>query len=162
MPIFTSHIVSYGRGLLGVPWRHRGRSPSGVDCLGLILLSYFHAGWVPRHGEAVARLDYNRLSSTDDLLDVLDGEGKRLPIGDKNEVAHVLAPADVLVFRFASHTWPQHVALVSEVRDGCALMLHARATGSKKTSLVVEHSLADGWLQALDTAYRLEGVILDG
>jgi cell wall-associated NlpC family hydrolase len=55
-------FVSAARQLIGTPWRDRGRSLAGVDCLGLIALSARQCG----HDEAFAALvgsprDYHAL-----------------------------------------------------------------------------------------------------
>lgn len=39
-----SHILAAGRSHLGVPWRHLGRTPAGLDCIGLVLLAAAAAG----------------------------------------------------------------------------------------------------------------------
>ena len=37
-------VLAEARAMVGVPWRHMGRSTAGVDCIGLILLAAFRAG----------------------------------------------------------------------------------------------------------------------
>ena len=39
-----SNILAAGRIHLGVPWRHLGRTPAGLDCIGLVLLAAEAAG----------------------------------------------------------------------------------------------------------------------
>ena len=38
-------VVAHARSMIGVPWRHQGRKPWAVDCLGLVELSLLHARW---------------------------------------------------------------------------------------------------------------------
>ena len=38
-------VVAHARSMVGVPWRHQGRKPWAVDCLGLVELSLLHARW---------------------------------------------------------------------------------------------------------------------
>ena len=37
-------FLAEARKLLGTPWRHRGRSARGVDCVGLLLLAGWNSG----------------------------------------------------------------------------------------------------------------------
>ena len=37
--VVTETFVAAARGYVGVPWRHLGRSRTGVDCIGLVLLA---------------------------------------------------------------------------------------------------------------------------
>lgn len=39
-----SRILAEARAHLGVPWRHLGRTPAGLDCIGLVLLAAEAAG----------------------------------------------------------------------------------------------------------------------
>ncbi len=39
-----AQILAAARALLGVPWRHMGRSPLGLDCIGLVWLAAHRAG----------------------------------------------------------------------------------------------------------------------
>lgn len=160
--LLASVIVAKARALLGVPWRHRGRNQNGLDCIGLVLLALLSAGWKPKNMEAVARLDYDRTSTADELLAVLGGEGVSVALCDKTRLDQTLQAGDVVVFRFPDHTWTQHMGLVTASGADGVYFIHARATGDKSTSRVVEHSLADGWLEALDAAFRIEGVMLHG
>ena len=37
-------VLAEARAMVGVPWRHMGRSAAGVDCIGLVLLAASRAG----------------------------------------------------------------------------------------------------------------------
>jgi len=39
-----AEVLRQARALLGVPWRHLGRSETGLDCIGLVLLSASRSG----------------------------------------------------------------------------------------------------------------------
>lgn len=167
--MFIETIVTNARAFLNVPWRHRGRDKRGLDCIGLVVCVLFQSGWTPKNPEAVARLDYDRTSTADELLAVLGDEGDSVALpqrsawgGDKTRLAQTLQAGDVVVFRFPDHTWTQHLGLITQSDANGLYLIHARATGEKSTSKVVEHSLADGWLEALDAAFRIEGVTPDG
>ena len=127
-----------------------------MDCIGLLAAALFGAGWVPKHPDAVAQLDYDRLSTRDEVLEVLRGEAREVEAKPA-----LFLPGDVVTFRFSGHAWTQHLGLISGISGGVPTLLHARATGERKTSCVVEHDLADGWLEALDAAFRLEDVLDD-
>jgi cell wall-associated NlpC family hydrolase len=163
MHILTSTIVRCARSWLGTPWRHRGRDPrKGFDCIGFVLATLLLCGWQPKNPQAVGRLDYDRLSTGDELHQVLSGEGDFVPLGNKKDV-HRLQAGDVLTFTFPGHAHTQHIGILTGFQEGGQpYFIHCRAGGSAITSKVVEHALADGWLEALDGAYRIEGVIVDG
>lgn len=45
-------VVRTLRGLLGAPFRHRGRSPTGLDCSGLAMVAFRQAGmWTQDHDQ---------------------------------------------------------------------------------------------------------------
>jgi hypothetical protein len=41
----VSIFIAHARSLLGARWRHRGRKPWALDCVGLLYLSARAAGW---------------------------------------------------------------------------------------------------------------------
>lgn len=49
-------IVAQARTYLGQPWRHRGRSPDGLDCAGLLVLLSEHFGHEVEDVEGYSRL----------------------------------------------------------------------------------------------------------
>ena len=38
-------VVAQAREMVGVRWRHQGRKPWAVDCIGLLIVAMQEAGW---------------------------------------------------------------------------------------------------------------------
>lgn len=144
-PVNMVQVIAEARSYLGVPWRHRGRDRSGIDCVGIIILPFLAAGWVPRHPDDVHNLDYPHRAVNDHVLDTLRGEGDAVPL-------NALQPGDVAAFLFDGDEFAQHVGLITARRgDGTLYLLHA---DSEKGS-VVEHRLSWEWRKCLVAAFRL-------
>lgn len=110
-----SALADAGRGYIGTPFRHRGRSRLGVDCVGLGVLAYADCGvTVPDF-----RL-YGREPHRDGLVARM-----ALALGEPVAVAPVavagLADGDVVVMRFSVQ--PHHVGIVGERDYGGVLAL---------------------------------------
>ena len=105
-------VVAHARGMLGTRWRHRGRKPWAVDCLGLVELSLRAAGWkapvdVPRYGR----------EPWDDML----RRGLRAHLGEPVQGMQV---GDVVVVRWRKDE-PSHVGLVGDYVWGGLSIIHA-------------------------------------
>lgn len=89
------YVVDAARALIGVPWRHMGRTRDGVDCLGLAILAYRAAGHdVPEPPP------YRREPQGQALMDGIHAMGGR-QVRPGQE-----APGDVMLFRvglYAGH-----------------------------------------------------------
>ena len=53
-------VFAEARNLLGVPWRHKGRTERGVDCLGLLWLPLSRVRPVVRPADDYGRLPHNK------------------------------------------------------------------------------------------------------
>lgn len=123
-------LIYNARALLGIPFRHQGRSRHGVDCIGLVVLSARACGLAV----SADRTDYPR-----------DPVGALQPalLARLSVVTDAWRPGDVLLMRFGSE--PQHVALWTG-----AGIIHAMA----RVGRVVEHDLDTKWRRRVVAVYR--------
>lgn len=124
--------------LVGVPWRHQGRSIAGIDCAGLIAVAAMSVGIVVRD-----RSDYRVPADPELLIESLAANCDR-------DAAPVLGKGRIAVFRITGK--PQHVAiLTSESR-----MVHAVDRGG--LGRVAIGRVTDEWLTRIDSTWRLRGI----
>lgn len=127
-------IIAAARELLGMPFRHQGRAPTGkTDCAGVIC----HVA--ESHGLPYAdQTDYPRLPGKGRLESALDEQPclMRVPVS-------TMAAGDVLLMNFTGD--PQHLG----VYTGNSL-IHAYETVGK----VVEHGLTEQWKRRIVRVYR--------
>ena len=131
-------LIASARELLGFPFRHQGRSPSGkVDCAGVIC----HVA--ERNGIPYAdQRDYPRQPGGSRLESALDTQPSLVRVPKSQVLA-----GDVLLMRFDGE--PQHLALYTGEN-----IIHAYETMGK----VVEHALTDTWNRRIVAVYRFAGV----
>jgi hypothetical protein len=111
--------------MIGVPWRHQGRKPWAVDCLGLVILSLCAGGW-SRSVEAPAR--YGREPWDDRLR-----RGLREHFGEP--VADTWQPCDIALVRWGLRE-PTHVGLLADhVHGGLSIIHSINARGVIETAL---------------------------
>lgn len=121
--------------MLGTPFRHEGRSESGVDCYGLlIVLGKKHDIPVPIES------GYGRRPSGLHMKRMLDLYANRVP-------RDAIGLADILHMKFEDE--PQHLALVSSTDP--LMVIHADATAGR----VVEHRLDAEWRARIRGVYRV-------
>jgi cell wall-associated NlpC family hydrolase len=137
-----SALVAAARRHLGVRFRHRGRSPRGLDCAGLAWLAYHDCG--------VTLPDF-RLYGTEPAEDglvrhMIAAVGAPLYVGPVPPAA--LRPGDVAVFRFEIE--PHHVALLGDYRFGGLSVIHACGHNGR----VIEQRLTDDMTQRITHVFR--------
>lgn len=137
-------FIDAGRALVGkARWRHRGRKPWAVDCIGLLVLSARAAGvgerW--RVGEA-DDIPYGREPWDDGLRQALQGRfgAPLLPAEAK--------PGDIALIRWRAGE-PSHVAIVADHPDGGLSMIHAHSLSG-----VCEHRIAGPFAEYIVEVYR--------
>lgn len=146
LPTFTrAAVLREARRLIGVPWVHEGRDPAvGLDCVGQL----FVMAW---------RLGYPRTIDVRGYGLHPDGVTLRRTMRElMNPISLAEADAgDVYLMRIKRD--PQHVAVISDRRDGeRRWIIHALRGG---VGVVVEHPLDGQWPARVLEAYRFKGLI---
>jgi len=132
----VDQYIAFARSMIGAQWRHRGRKPWAVDCLGLISLSLDHAGIEIRD-----RTDYGRDPWN---------EGLRQELRDHfGEPASEWKEGDIALMRWANIPEPSHVGFIANYAHGGLSLIHAY---SKQA--VIEHRIDDKWRGMIVEAYR--------
>lgn len=132
-------VVAHARSMIGVPWRHQGRKPWAVDCLGLVQLALIAAHW-PGAISAPAR--YGREPWDDQLR-----RGLRLHFGPPVDGAWQLG--DVPLFQWGAAE-PTHVGILADYVHGGVSIIHA----SNRAKKVVETALAGRLRECVIEVYR--------
>jgi len=129
-------FVAAARSYVGVPWRHLGRSRTGVDCIGLVLMAAREVG----------------VDLPDPAPYAREPQGTRLLEGVLVHAARVASPepGDVLLFRMG--LYGGHVGIASvHPAWGVPACLHAYAPRRQ----VVEQPMDAELRAALIGAFRL-------
>jgi hypothetical protein len=122
-------FIAAARDLVGVPFRHRGRSLRGVDCAGEVAVS------LATQGRAVQdRAHYGRNPANDGLREVC-----RAHFGDPIPVAELRAGDVALMAHHADPRCrePNHVGVLFDHPNGGLAMVHALAQNQR----VIAHRL---------------------
>ena len=130
--------VAHARSMIGTPWRHQGRKPWAVDCLGLVILSLRAGGW-SRSVEVPAR--YGREPWDDRLR-----RGLRDHFG--NPVGEPWSMGDVALVQWGNGE-PSHVGLLADHVHGGLSIVH-----SINLHGVIETALAGRIRDCVIEAYR--------
>lgn len=145
----ASDIIACARQFLGVRFAHQGRTPEGLDCLGLLIVTAQAAG-VTIAGEEVSSVDIPHYGNRPDvqlLRKKLDGHLLSIDRSAVCEGDVVLLKVDGL---------PQHLALITNYpMVGELGMIHAYAPAR----CVVEHRYDEHWRQQTYAAYRLPDIL---
>lgn len=129
-------IIDTARGFLGCPWRHRGRKPWAIDCIGLVVLSVLPAGVVMRD-----RTDYGREPWKDGLRrEMVEHFGAPVPDWQ---------PGDIAVMRWENNNEPGHVGILTDYAHGGLGLIH-----SFSRIAVTEHRLDEAWRSLVLEVYR--------
>lgn len=146
-----SQLCAKAREYINVPFRHRGRTARGMDCAGLVWLSYMGLGV-----ELPDFLLYGREPHRDGLITHMTAA-----LGEPAKVAPVMAsdlfPGDVIVFRFAVN--PHHVAIVGRHPLGHLSIIHADGdaapvNGQKRGGRVLEQGLSADMIARITHVFR--------
>lgn len=129
--------VAHARSLLNAKWRHRGRKPWAIDCIGLVVVSVAAGGIVMRD-----RLDYGREPWKDGLRQELVSH-----FGEP--VSGEWLPGDVALIRFETHPEPGHVGIIADYTHGGLSLIHSYSRVS-----VTEHALDHYWRSLIIEVYR--------
>lgn len=133
-----SEVVAHARSMIGTRWRHQGRKPWAVDCLGLVVLSLQSAGW--RHEMSIPAR-YGREPWDDRLR-----RGLREHLGEP-----VQAPwqaGDIALIRW-NRGEPSHVGILGDYVYGDLSIIHASTREG-----VIETGLSGELLDGIVEVYR--------
>lgn len=135
-----AQFIAAAWALLGVRFRHMGRSARGVDCAGTVLVALLAVGrpFNDNNGEAYGREPHNQ------TLRKMLVENLGQPIG---EVCYMRA-GDVPLMAFEGE--PSHVAILGDYLYGGLSVIHAYA----QIKRVVEHRLDETWLARITEVWR--------
>lgn len=130
-------FVAAARALKGARWRHRGRKPWAVDCVGLLVLAAEKVGF-----DVLAPHNYGREPWENMLQRGLQANfGSPLP-PDQAQYG------DVALIRWRKGD-PSHIAIVGDHPEGWLTLIHAHNIHG-----VVEHSLAPPFDKVIVEVYR--------
>lgn len=133
-------VVAAARGMIGVRWRHQGRKPWAVDCIGLVELCLRGAGWVPI---AEMPAHYGTEPWDDRLRNGLQAHFGA-PVSDGWRIG------DIPLFRWGKGE-PSHVGILADHPHGGLSLIHA----SNRRG-VVEIQLSGKLLDCVIEVYRPE------
>lgn len=120
-------FVAAARELVGrARWRHRGRKPWAVDCIGLLVVAGAKAGI-----DAPDEEGYGREPWDDRLL-----RGLTARFGEPVELEADWRPGDIAVIRW-DKSEPSHVGILADYPHGGLSIIHAHNVNG-----VIEHRLA--------------------
>lgn len=141
-PITRDTLIATARSFLGTPFRHQGRGPQGVDCVGL-LVCIARSLDLP-HDDVTG---YTRRAEGIGFLEHFRGQLMELPLSAARQ-------GDVLVF--VETVYPCHTGLLSD-RHGTPHLIHAHAPRRK----VIEEPYAPAWQAKARFAFRFPQLIED-
>lgn len=134
-------IVNEARSYLGTPFKHRGRTLSGIDCVGLPIV-IGHSLGLHSYDDGV---EYTRQSSGHVLLRPFLEHCERLSNPGETEDGDVL----ILKDRF----YPHHTAIRASNGEMITI-IHACAHRGR----VVEDPFTEEWRSKLMTAFKFKGL----
>jgi cell wall-associated NlpC family hydrolase len=129
-------VVAAARGWLDTRWLHQGRTRSGVDCVGLVVVVAAQA-----RGSAFDVRDYARIASDERMLAVCDA------LLIRRTTLAEMQPGDVVVMHYNEQ---RHMGIVTPYHWGGLGLIHAYAPARK----VVETRLSEDILARVLAAYR--------
>lgn len=135
--ISVSDVITESRTYIGTPYRHQGRSKTGVDCLGLLILV------AEGLGISVEETPNYALKVKPDVL--ISG----LLRYSKRTRTREIRPGVLALMEFNPNAGATHTALITDLG-----MIHSY----NKRGRVVEHRLNDVWKSRIVATFRLNGV----
>ncbi len=124
-------VIAAARSYLGVPFRHQGRSRTGLDCVGLPIVVGRELGFFDAKFDV---LNYGRLPSGE-LMQRVQQHCRRLPVA---------VPGSMLVVAWTKSA--AHVAICTG-----ETMIHAYESVGR----VVEHGYRGRWVRLTHSAWAL-------
>jgi cell wall-associated NlpC family hydrolase len=132
-----SRCIYLARSYIGVPWKHKGRSRTGIDCIGVPYVVGKELG-LHTYDDS---LDYGRQAKNFDFMRAM------APFGYRVKDLKDIQDADILVMRIP--IFPQHVGMAGRIGDKQTL-IHASVNARK----VVEEYLTDEVKRTIIAVFR--------
>jgi len=136
-------LVTAARAYLGTPFKHRGRTATGLDCAGLVWLAYCDLGYTPPD---LAR--YGREPHRDGLMQAMEAALDAPVWRGRSVPRSLLQPGDVVVMCFVRE--PHHVAIVTDSASHGLGLIHCYGN----IGHVVEHGLDAMWQDRILAVFR--------
>lgn len=136
-----SKCIDLARSYIGTPWKHKGRTKNGIDCIGV---PYMVGKELGLH-DYDDSLDYGRQARNYDFMRAL------APLGVRVRDLTQIQDADILILRIP--IFPQHVGMASHIGNR-QTMIHASVDARK----VVEEYLTDEVKRTIIAAFRYRGL----
>lgn len=138
--ILPVDLITQARSLVGVPWKHQGRTKVGVDCIGLISLSLSGAG-----------VDLAKLIGIPDQRNYGRDAQPELLRMVRECCEPVLAPIDgcLIVMKFPRERFPKHFGIYANGN-----IIHADA----RIGQVIEHGYRGIWKRCEHSLWKIPGV----
>jgi cell wall-associated NlpC family hydrolase len=132
--ITRPQIITEARKFLGARWQHQGRTPTAIDCAGLIIKVAHNLG-ITDFDET----NYARRPDSLRLMELLNQHAVKTKSHGQ--------PGDILLLSFQGAA--QHLAIMTDIG-----MIHAYAAARK----VVEHAVNEQWRSRIVDIYQYPGV----
>lgn len=132
-----AELISKAREYINVPWKHMGRTKSGIDCIGLPYVI----------GKEMGLHDYDDSVPYSRQARDFDFMRKIAPYGFRVRDMTDLRDGDIIVMRIP--IFPQHVVMVSHIGDRQTI-IHASVDARK----VVEEYLSDEVRRKIIAVFR--------
>ncbi|HLS31451.1 MAG TPA: C40 family peptidase [Flavobacteriaceae bacterium] len=124
----ATRVVNYAKSYMGTKYQYGGMSEKGMDCSGLIYLSFLNAGdiFLPRSSREIAK------------------QGKRIKLNEVRE-------GDLVFFKTNSRNVINHLGLVVKNRNGNVEFIHS----STKKGVMISRLKEAYWQKSFVEARRI-------
>lgn len=137
MTVCAECIVNTARSFVGAKWRHQGRRPWAMDCIGLGILTITACGFGVKD-----RSDYGRTPWKDGLrAELVHLFGEPVPRDD-------MRPADIVLMQWDEDPEPAHLGIVTPGQNGLNIVHSYSMVG------VVEHRIDAVWGARIKEVFR--------